>query len=65
MVSTAGSATVRYTLTESQLSGTLTRPDEVPFVSLSGRALEKLGSADRVPRDLQARRIRFSDINTI
>jgi adenylate cyclase len=55
--------TVRYTTTELQLAGMEPRQGEVPFVSLSGRALEKLGLGDRVPRDLQPRRIRFSELS--
>jgi adenylate cyclase len=54
--------TVRYTTTEFQLAGFAPRQGEVPFVSLSGRALQKLDYADRVPMDFEARRMRFSDV---
>jgi len=54
---------VRYTLTDLQLARQLPLPDEKPYASLSTRALEKIGHAADVPRDLQAHLMRFSDIN--
>jgi adenylate cyclase len=55
--------TVRYTTTDLQLYGVAPRQGEVPFVSLSGRALQKLGHGDRVPNDFEARRLRFSELD--
>ncbi len=54
---------VRYTITDLQVARQLPRPEEKPNVSLSGRALEKIGHAAEVPRDLQAHLMRFSSIN--
>jgi adenylate cyclase len=51
---------VRYTITDYQLAGMAPRSEEKPHESLSARALEKLGHAADVPRDLQAHLIRFS-----
>ena len=51
----------RYTATDLQLAGSLPQPDELPHESLAARALEKLGRADAVPRDLRPHLIRFSD----
>ena len=51
---------VRYTITDLQLSGQPPRTGEIPHVSLSGRALEKLGHGQDVPRDLEAHRFRFT-----
>jgi adenylate cyclase len=50
----------RYTITERQLSHRFPEPGEKQYVSLSGRALEKLGHARDLPRDLQGHLIRFS-----
>jgi adenylate cyclase len=54
---------VRYTITDSQLARELPRPDEKPYESLSARALEKLGHAVDVPRDLRGHEIRFSSMD--
>jgi adenylate cyclase len=54
---------VRYTITDLQLAGQLPLPDEKPYESLSARAVEKLGHAGDVPRDLQAHLLRFSAPN--
>ncbi|MEO5722243.1 MAG: adenylate/guanylate cyclase domain-containing protein [Chthoniobacterales bacterium] len=54
---------VRYTITDLQLAFQPARQGEVPYAALSARALEKMGAGDRVPRDLQAHLIRFSDPN--
>ena len=54
---------VRYTMTDNQLADLPADPGESPHEALSARALEKLGHAADVPRDLRARVIRFSDIN--
>jgi adenylate cyclase len=54
---------VRYTLTDRQLAGLPSHPSEEIFESLSARGLEKLGQAEKVPRDLQAHRIRFSAVD--
>ncbi|MGI8820465.1 MAG: CHASE2 domain-containing protein [Chthoniobacterales bacterium] len=51
--------TIRYFITDLQLAGVPARQTEVPYAALSARALEKLGEGEKVPRDLQARRIRF------
>ena len=53
----------RYTITERQLSHLPPRSDEKQYVSLAGRALEKIGHAQDLPRDLQAHLIRFSSID--
>src|SRR5438477_687774 len=53
----------RYTITERQLTHLPPRPDEKQYVSLAGRALEKTGHAQDLPRDLQAHLVRFSSIN--
>jgi adenylate cyclase len=50
----------RYTITELQLSHSAPRAEEKQYVSLSGRALEKLGREQDLPRDLQAHLLRFS-----
>jgi adenylate cyclase len=50
----------RYTITDLQLAWLAPRPEEKPHESFSARALEKLGHAADVPRDLQAHLIRFS-----
>jgi adenylate cyclase len=50
----------RYTITERQLRHRFPEPGEKQYVSLSGRALEKLGHARDLPRDLQGHLIRFS-----
>ena len=54
---------VRYTLTDLQLAGEWPRPGEIPYESLSARALEKLGHAADVPRDLQSHLMRFGEMN--
>lgn len=51
--------TVRYTVTDLQLSGQRANPGEKPYVSLSGRGLQKLGLGADLPHDLEARRMRF------
>jgi adenylate cyclase len=51
---------VRYTLTDYQLTLKPPRPDEVPYESLSARALEKLGRGDAVPRDFKPHMMRFT-----
>jgi adenylate cyclase len=53
---------VRYTLTDYQLAWKPPRPEEVPYESLSARALEKLGRGDAVPRDLEAHLVRFTGL---
>jgi adenylate cyclase len=53
----------RYTIKGWQLAFMPPRPAEKPHESLSARALEKLGHAGDVPRDLQAHLIRFSSID--
>jgi adenylate cyclase len=50
----------RYTITERQLTHRFPEPGEKQYVSLSGRALEKLGHAQDLPRDLEGHLIRFS-----
>ncbi|MEP6956600.1 MAG: CHASE2 domain-containing protein, partial [Chthoniobacterales bacterium] len=52
--------TIRYTITDMQLAQLPPRQGEVPYTALAARALEKLGHAELVPRDLQPHRIRFS-----
>src|SRR5229473_6464939 len=51
---------IRYTITDRQLAGLPPHPSQEVYESLSARALEKLGHAQDVPRDLQAHQIRFS-----
>jgi adenylate cyclase len=51
---------VRYTITDMQLAQQPPRPGETPYEALSARALEKMGHAADVPRDLKPRIIRFS-----
>ena len=51
---------IRYTITDRQLAGLPAHPSQEVYESLSARALEKLGHAQDVPRDLQAHQIRFS-----
>src|SRR6266404_1616063 len=53
----------RYTMTDLQLAHQSPAPDEKPYVSLSGRVLEKIGNSADVPRDLKAHLIRFSSID--
>jgi adenylate cyclase len=52
-----------YTMTDLQLAHESPLPGENPYESLSARALEKLGHAADVPRDLRPRLMRFSDLN--
>ncbi len=54
---------VRYTITDLQLAGQAANPGESPYISFSGRALQKLGHAADLPRDLQGHRLRFSAID--
>ena len=51
---------IRYTITDMQLARRDARPGEIPYEALSARALEKLGHAEDVPRDLQPHVLRFS-----
>jgi adenylate cyclase len=51
---------IRYTITDRQLGDLPPHPSQEVYGSLSARALEKLGRAQDVPRDLQAHQIRFS-----
>lgn len=53
----------RYSLTTFQLARQLPQPGETPYVSLTARAMEKLGMGPLVPKDLQAHLIRFSAID--
>ena len=53
----------RYTITDLQLAQESAMPGEKPYESLTARAMEKLGRATDVPRDLQSHLMRFSDIN--
>lgn len=53
----------RYTLTDQQLARQLPSSDEKPYVSLAARALQKMGRASDIPRDLRSHLIRFSEIN--
>jgi adenylate cyclase len=53
----------RYTLTDRQLAGYSPLPYEKPYESLSARALEKMGRAGDIPRDLQSHLIRFSALD--
>jgi adenylate cyclase len=53
----------RYTITDLQLVQESPVPGEKPYESLSARAMEKLGRATDVPRDLQSHLMRFSDID--
>jgi adenylate cyclase len=50
----------RYTITDLQLANQPPAPNEEHYVSLSGRAIEKLGHGGDLPRDLRAHLIRFS-----
>jgi adenylate cyclase len=50
----------RYTMTDLQLAHQMAGPTDEEYVSLSGRALEKLGHGRDLPRDLRAHLIRFS-----
>ena len=50
----------RYTITDLQLANQLPAPNEEQYVSLSGRAIEKLGRGGDLPRDLRAHLLRFS-----
>jgi adenylate cyclase len=50
----------RYTITDLQLANQLPAPTEEQYLSLSGRALEKIGRSEDLPRDLRAHLIRFS-----
>jgi adenylate cyclase len=54
---------VRYTMTPRQQRQLEAQPEEIPYEALSARALEKLGRAQDVPRDLNAHVMRFSDLN--
>jgi adenylate cyclase len=54
---------IRYALTDYQLTLMPPHPGEVPYESLSARALAKLGRGDAVPRDLQPHLIRFTAID--
>jgi len=51
----------RYTITDRQLASQLAAPTEEQYLSLSARALEKIGRSGDVPRDLRAHLIRFSE----
>src|SRR5205085_5495051 len=50
----------RYSITDLQLASQLPAPNEEQYLSLSGRALEKMGRSADLPRDLRAHLIRFS-----
>jgi len=50
----------RYTMTDLQLANQMPEPTEEQYLSLSGRALEKIGRSEDLPRDLRAHLIRFS-----
>jgi adenylate cyclase len=50
----------RYTITDLQLANQLSAPTEEQYLSLSARALEKIGRSGDLPRDLRAHLIRFS-----
>jgi adenylate cyclase len=50
----------RYTITDRQLAHQLAAPTEEQYLSLSARALEKIGRSGDLPRDLRAHLIRFS-----
>lgn len=54
---------IRYTITERQLDFKPPFAGEPEFEALSARALEKLGHANDVPRDLKAHMLRFSAMN--
>jgi adenylate cyclase len=54
---------MRYTLTDRQLAFMPPHPDEVPYESLSARALVQLGRSDAVPRDLKPHLIRFTALD--
>jgi adenylate cyclase len=51
---------IRYTITDMQLALQNPMPGEIPYEALTARALEKLGHAADVPRDLKAHVMRFS-----
>ena len=51
---------LRFTMSDRQLAGIADEPSEEVFTSLAGRALEKLGAAEKLPRDRQPHRLRFS-----
>jgi adenylate cyclase len=51
----------RYTITDLQLANQLPAPKEEQYLSLSARALEKIGRSGDLPRDLRAHLIRFSE----
>jgi adenylate cyclase len=53
----------RYTITDRQLARQSPVPGELPYESLSARAMEKLGHSADVPRDLQSHPIRFSTMD--
>ena len=50
----------RYLISDRQLIGFPPNPDQQIFASLSARALEKLGRADAIPRELKPKLLRFS-----
>jgi adenylate cyclase len=50
----------RYTMTDLQLANQMPETTEEQYLSLSGRALEKIGRSEDLPRDLRAHLIRFS-----
>lgn len=54
---------IRYTITDQQVSGESSVPGEKPYESLCARALEKMGRAADVPRNLQEHVFRFSATN--
>ncbi|MGI8482116.1 MAG: CHASE2 domain-containing protein, partial [Chthoniobacterales bacterium] len=51
---------VRYTMSDRQLADLPPHSSQEVYSSLAARALEKLGQADAVPRDLAAHLIRFT-----
>src|SRR3954447_21681231 len=53
---------IRYLLSDRQLAGLAEHPSQEILYSLAARAVEKLGHADAVPRDLNAKLIRFSSL---
>src|ERR1700730_427386 len=54
---------IHYTVTDMQLARQNPLPGETPHEALSARALEKLGHAADVPRDLKPHVLRFSSID--
>jgi adenylate cyclase len=54
---------IRYTVTDMQLARQEALPGEVPYEAMTARALEKLGHAGDVPRDLKAHILRFSSLD--